>query len=297
MIQQQSPHPHKSLKEIHVRIIQPHSRLPKPEAPPGATPPQTPTPTQTPTPSKFDDNSKPWDKIRIKSNLFSAAIMKKLSSFKEVSLDGEIDLSGVKVIVESVTQSKSETNGEAYEQVKGQISFFSRSNCRDCTAVRKFFREKRLKFVEINVDVYREREKELLERCGSKQVPQIFFNDKLLGGLVALNSLRNSGEFDKRMRDMMEKKCYSDPPVAPMYGFDDPEEDMAKDYDDMLNIITVLRQKLPIQDRIIKLKIVRNCFTAEDLIHLVIDHLKCDRNTVSESFCFSVHFALFSFWF
>ena len=55
------------------------------------------------------------------------------------------------------------------------LSFFSRSNYRDNTAVR-----------------------------------QIFFNDKLFGGLVASNSLRNSGGFDQRVKEMLSTKCPSD---------------------------------------------------------------------------------------
>ncbi|KAK3222388.1 hypothetical protein Dsin_009413 [Dipteronia sinensis] len=185
----------------------------------------------------------------------------------------QINISGMKVIVKMKSES---------EVVKGRISFFSRSNCRDCTAVRTFFRQKGLRFVEINIDVYREREKELIERSGgSSQVPQIFFNDKLFGGLVALNSLRNSGGFDQRLREMLGRKCSSDAPAAPVYGFDDQDQEEEKK-DEMVDIIRFLRQRLPIQDRLMKMKIVKNCFSGSEMVEVLIQHLDCGRKKVIE---------------
>ncbi|KAK1286005.1 hypothetical protein QJS10_CPB20g01727 [Acorus calamus] len=40
-----------------------------------------------------------------------------------------------------------------------------------------------LKYEEINIDVYPYREKETIERTGSASVPQIIFNERLLGGI------------------------------------------------------------------------------------------------------------------
>lgn len=191
----------------------------------------------------------------------------------------EFNLSGLKVIV----KLKSDV------ELKGRISFFTRSNCRDCTAVRRFFCEKGLKFIEINIDVYPQREKELIERTGSSSVPQIFFNEKLFGGLVALNSLRNSGGFDKRIKEMLGSKCPDDAPAPTVYGFDDTEEEQT---DEMIGIVRVLRQRLPIQDRLMKMKIVKNCFSGSEMVEVLIQHLDCGRRKV----CTHVH-DLFAFLF
>ncbi|KAL2513110.1 glutaredoxin-related [Abeliophyllum distichum] len=97
-------------------------------------------------------------------------------------------------------------------ELKGRISFFSRSNCRDYTVVRSFFRRKNLNFVEINVDGYPTRENELIERTGSGTLPQIFFNEKLIERLVVLNSLRNSGMLEKKIEETLEITCPDDVP-------------------------------------------------------------------------------------
>ncbi|KAK6242500.1 hypothetical protein QUC31_013805 [Theobroma cacao] len=216
--------------------------------------------------------------IRDRSSTFSAAIVKRLSSLKEDNGDfvmendslnfevTEFKIPGVKVIVKLKTEDER-------EQLRGRITFFTRSNCRDCTAVRKFFRDKGLRYVEINVDVFPKRAKELVEKTGSSEVPQIFFNEKLLGGLVTLNSLRNCGELDKRMKELLGNKCPEEAPDMPVYGFDDAEEVE----DEMVGIVKVLRQSLPIQDRLIRMKIVKNCFAGVDMVEAIIHHLDCGR--------------------
>ncbi|XVF85627.1 hypothetical protein PTKIN_Ptkin17bG0131500 [Pterospermum kingtungense] len=214
--------------------------------------------------------------IRDRSSTFSAAIIKRLSSLKEdnfiVKNDHtlnfevtEFKIPGVKVIVKLKSEDEDET--------RGRITFFTRSNCRDCTAVRKFFRERGLTYVEINIDVFPKRAKELVDRTGNSEVPKIFFNEKLLGGLVTLNSLRNSGELGKRMKELLGEVCPKEAPAIPVYGIDDEEDEE----DDLAPIVRFLRQKLPIQDRLIKMKMVKNCFAGDDLVETIIHHLDCGR--------------------
>lgn len=278
------------------RMIRPHSMLPKPEAPPGVTcsPPEECPPIHRSLSSPEKTTAAAVDMpsigkfIREKSNSFSAAIARRLSSLKENDDDlkpfaepdlkpnvTEFNLSGLKVIVKLKNGSE---NGEV--ELKGRISFFSRSNCRDCSAVRSFFRGRGLKFVEINIDVYPTREKELVERTGSSSVPQIFFNEKLFGGLVVLNSMRNSGLLEQKLKEMLGRKCPDDAPVPPVYGFDDPEEEERTD--EMVRIVRVLRQRLPIQDRLMKIKIVKNCFAGAELVEVVVQHLDCGRKKAVE---------------
>ncbi|KAI5573532.1 hypothetical protein BDE02_10G085800 [Populus trichocarpa] len=281
----------------YIQVIQPDIHLPKPEAPPGLSPSSTPSPQQNDDvvtrskslPNSFTVVDMPsiGKFIKDRSNGLSASISKRFSFFK--SDDGDdynmnhklnsfdsgvtrFNISGLKVTVKLKKDDEE-------EQIKGRISFFSRSNCRDCTAVRSFFRERGLKFVEINIDVYRQREKELIERTGNSQVPQIFFNEKLFGGLVALNSLRNSGGFEQRLKEMLAKKCSGNAPAPPVYGFDDHEEEST---DEMVWIVKVLRQKLPIQDRLMKMKIVKNCFAGNEMVEVIIHHFDCGRKKAVE---------------
>ncbi|XP_061347966.1 uncharacterized protein LOC133293412 [Gastrolobium bilobum] len=261
-------------------VVKPHSLLPMP-VPPGISN----STKNDDVPTSFTAMPTIGNFIRQRSNDLSAAIFKRVSSLRQSMEENdeslrqknsevtEYNLSGVKVVVEQKPP-------EEDSSMKGRISFFSRSGCRDCTAVRMFFREKGLKFVEINVDVFEERERELRERTGSTSVPQIFFNEKLIGGLVALNSLRNSGEFERMVVEMVaEKFPGDDAPLPPVYGFDYVEEDRT---DEMVEVVRVLRQRLPIQDRLKRMRIVNNCFDGNELIEVLIHHLDCARSEAVE---------------
>ncbi|RXH70428.1 hypothetical protein DVH24_007684 [Malus domestica] len=277
-------------------ILRPHAHLPKPEAPPGlaSSPPDSPN-DEASNNQKFGVDVPAIGKlIRERSSNFSAAFVRRLSSLKDQHLNSngeedlkskdatatEFHLSGLKVTVKLKSESDDHQQPQGQATLKGRISFFSRSNCRDCTAVRRFLREKGLKFVEINIDVYPNREKELVERTGSSSVPQIFFNEKQFGGLVALNSLRNSGGFDQRLKEMLSSKCPDDAPPPPVYGFDDLDEEELTDQ--MMGIVRVLRLKLPIQDRLMKMKIVKNCFAGSEMVEVLIQHLDCGRRKAVE---------------
>ncbi|CAI0431920.1 unnamed protein product [Linum tenue] len=299
-------------------VITPHSHLPKPEPPPGLAPtsPDEPVKENGFSGIRADllGRSKSLTEtfatvdigkfFKERSNSLSA-IAKRLSqigdfknesdgeegsesesSFKEEekkknesNCDSVVDvseynISGLRVVV------RLKSGGE--DGIKGRISFFSRSNCRDCSAVRSFFKQRGLRFVEINVDVYPQREKELIERTGNSQVPKIFFNEKLFGGLVALNSLRNSGELEGKLKEMLGKPCPGDAPATPVYGFDDPEEEEEAAEEEIVGMARVLRQKLPIEDRLMRMKIVRNCFSGAQMVEVLIQHLDCGRKKAVE---------------
>ncbi|KAL5132958.1 Glutaredoxin [Glycine soja] len=261
-------------------VVHPHSLLPMP------VPPQSFKSNENDVVSSNDSNFSVGSFLRQRSSHLSAAIVKRVSSLRqsmeektnddeEENLEvTEFSLSGVKVTVTPKPEEEKETS------FKGRISFFSKSNCRDCTAVRRFFKEKGIRYVEINVDVFGERERELRERTGSGSVPQIFFNEKLIGGLVALNSLRNSGEFDRRVAEIVAGKVAGgDSPAPPVYGFDYVEEERA---DEMVGVVRVLRLRLPIQDRLRRMKMVKNCFQGNELVEALLQNFHCARNEAVE---------------
>uniref|UniRef100_A0A0D3HEU5 Uncharacterized protein n=1 Tax=Oryza barthii TaxID=65489 RepID=A0A0D3HEU5_9ORYZ len=242
--------------------------------------------------------------FRDRRDVLSSAITRRISSLKEASSSPpppvgmdtygvqEIHLPNVKVTVrlkdaiEADAEEDDAVGGggdDGYSfsgsHIKGRVSFFSRSGCRDCAAVRAFFRQSALPYVEINLDVFPEREAEFASRAGSSaRVPQIFLNEKLLGGLVVLNSLRNSGEFERRVRDLAGRRCPDAAPRVPVYGFDnDPGKEGGDREDAMVGIVRVLRHRLPIQDRIVRLKLVKNCFSGADMVDGIVNHLECSR--------------------
>ena len=172
---------HVSVTPTTLSIVQPHSLLPKP------VPPRT-TYTQ------------------------NDVVVSSINDQNDCNCVTEFNLSGLKVFV--TVENK---NDASFARGRMRISFFSRSNCRECCAVRRFFRERALRFVEINVDVFAEREKDLRERTGSVTMPKIFFDERLIGGLVELNALRKDDgeELEMRLTTAVGKGL-----SASAYGFD-----------------------------------------------------------------------------
>jgi len=258
--QSTEPETPSSQKILNKVILQPHALLPKPVPP---------TASQR---NDVDVSTAFGNFFQQRRHVLSSAISRGISTLKRHNDDAskknkndgvtEFDLSGLKVFV-AVRNDVS--------VLPRRISFFSRSNCRECGAVRSFFRERALRFVEINVDVFAEREKELLERTGSATVPKIFFGNKLIGGLVELNALRKDSnkELERRL-----KEAEGEGLAAPAYGFDEAAEEVEEEeaVEEVLKVVRVLRQRLPIQDRVLKMKIARNCFAGSELVELLVRH-------------------------
>ncbi|KAL8172311.1 hypothetical protein V2J09_024115 [Rumex salicifolius] len=259
-------------------VLYPNEKLPKPEPPPGLV-------------LRYDDVADTQVSGRTdgeKDGIFaigrfirqrSSAIARRLvqNETEDWGANGsgngvvvtELKLAGVKVTVH-------EKKAAAINGLKGRVTFFSRSNCRDSGAVR----ENGLSYLEINLDVYPTRETELLQRTGGSTVPKIFFNAKLIGGLVELNRLRKSGavELEDKLKELLGGKCPegdSSVPAPPVYGVDDETEEERTDK--MIGIVRILKQRLPIQDRLIRMRVVSNSFTASDLVELLQKHLGCRR--------------------
>lgn len=299
-------------------VLRPPPHLPQPEAPPGLT-----RALSTPAPDGYgeeEEEQRPIERsasavavvdvasigrfFRDRRDVLSSAITRGISSLKESSPPAavytygvqEIHLPNVKVTVrlkeaiDADAEDDADVDGggdDGYSfsgsHIKGRVSFFSRSGCRDCAAVRAFFRQSGLPYVEINLDVFPEREAELASRAGAAaRVPQIFLNDKLLGGLVVLNSLRNSGEFERRVRELAGRRCPDVAPRVPMYGFDVESSKEDEKEDAMVGIVRVLRHRLPIQDRFVRVKLVKNCFSGADMVDAIVNHLECSRKKAVE---------------
>jgi glutaredoxin 3 len=69
--------------------------------------------------------------------------------------------------------------------------------CPYCERARDLMTKKGLKFNEINVDEDAKSREEMIARSGRRSVPQIFIDDKHIGGCDELFALDGSGELDR----------------------------------------------------------------------------------------------------
>ncbi|KAL2340777.1 hypothetical protein Fmac_008717 [Flemingia macrophylla] len=96
--------------------------------------------------------------------------------------------------------------------------------------------------------------------------------------LFDLNSLKNNGEFDRKATGML---AMSTPPTMRRYhprtGFNCPEEDPS---DETAVVVRVMLQRLPIQDRLKRMKMAKNCFEGNKLVEAFVQHCDCARNQI-----------------
>ena len=69
--------------------------------------------------------------------------------------------------------------------------------CNFCSAAKHLLSKKKIKYEEIDIGNNVEKRDEMLKKSnGAKTVPQIFIEEKHIGGYVELKALENKGELD-----------------------------------------------------------------------------------------------------
>ncbi|CAA7057743.1 unnamed protein product [Microthlaspi erraticum] len=172
---------------------------------------------------------------------------------------------------DKVTVTKIE---EALEPVvmKGRIILYTRLGCEECRECRVFLHEKRLRYVEINIDVYPSRKLELERISGSSSsdVPKVFFNEELVGSLKELKELDESGELDEKIQHLVEEAPPREAPLPPFSGEDDAS---SKGPVDELALIVLKMKPCIVKDRFYKLRRFKNCFLGSE----AVDFLSTDQ--------------------
>ncbi|CAJ1971810.1 unnamed protein product [Sphenostylis stenocarpa] len=162
--------------------------------------------------------------------------------------------------------------------MKGRIIVYTRLGCPECKEVRKFLYMKRLRYVEINIDVYPSRKMELEKKSGSTSIPKVFFNGILIGGLSKLKSLNESGKLNEKIDYLINEVPSFECPVPPLSGEDDVSSRGA--LDEMALIVRKMKECIVVQDRFFKMRRFTNCFIASDAVDFLSEDQYLERKEV-----------------
>jgi glutaredoxin 3 len=77
---------------------------------------------------------------------------------------------------------------------------YSKSWCSYCQRARSLLRAKGMQYEEIDIDEQPDRRTEMIERSGRSTVPQIFIDDRHVGGSDDLYALDAAGGLDPLLR-------------------------------------------------------------------------------------------------
>ncbi|RHN56034.1 putative winged helix-turn-helix DNA-binding domain, thioredoxin-like protein [Medicago truncatula] len=163
--------------------------------------------------------------------------------------------------------------------MKGRIILYTRLGCRETKEVRKFLYMKRLRYVEINIDVYPNRKIELEKVSGSTSVPIVFFNEVLIGDLSKLEALNESGKLDEKIEFIIAESPSFEAPVPPLSGEDDVST--SGPIDEMALIVRKMKESIVVKDRFSKLRRFTNCFLGCEAVDFLSENQYLERKEVT----------------
>lgn len=162
---------------------------------------------------------------------------------------------------------------------KGRIIIYTNLGCEACKEIRKFLYFKRLRYVEINIDVYPGRKLELEKITGSSAVPKIFFNEVLIGGLDEIKRLDACGKLKDKMDYVITELPSPKAPLPPLSGEDDASS--SGRVDEFVLIIKKMKKAVLVKDRFYKMRWFANCFVGSEAVDFITKDQCLERNEVS----------------
>lgn len=164
--------------------------------------------------------------------------------------------------------------------MKGRIILYTRLGCQDCKEVRLFLHRKRLRYVEINIDVYPSRKLELEKFTGSSTVPKVFFNEIVIGGLAELNGLDESGKLGEKIDYLITEAPASEAPLPPLSGEDDAST--SGSIDELALIVRKMKESIVVKDRFYKMRRFTSCFIGSEAVDFLSEDQYLERDEATE---------------
>ncbi|KAG4200711.1 hypothetical protein ERO13_A05G230500v2 [Gossypium hirsutum] len=195
-------------------------------------------------------------------------------------------LNYIKVSRDTDSESKAEQGKNNIEEsllpiaTKGRIILYTRLGCRDCREARLFLQRKRLRYVEINIDVYPSRKLEIENVSGSCAVPKVFFNEVMIGGLSELKGLDESGKLDEKIDFFISEAPSPEAPLPPL-----PVEDDVFDngpVDELAVIVQKMKATIVVKDRLYKMRRFTNCFLGSEAVDFLSEDQYLEREEAVE---------------
>ncbi len=78
-----------------------------------------------------------------------------------------------------------------------KVVIYTGPMCNYCSAAKHLLNKKKVSYEEIDIGYDEKKREEMLKKSnGAKTIPQIFIEEKHIGGYVELKALENKGELD-----------------------------------------------------------------------------------------------------
>jgi glutaredoxin 3 len=81
-----------------------------------------------------------------------------------------------------------------------KVVIYSSASCSYCVRAKMLLDQKKVPYEEIRIDTDDTKRAEMMERSGRRTVPQIFIDDKHIGGFDDMWALEQKGELDPLLK-------------------------------------------------------------------------------------------------
>ena len=83
-----------------------------------------------------------------------------------------------------------------------KVVIYTGPMCNFCSAAKHLLNKKKVSYEEIDIGYDEKKREEMLKKSnGAKTIPQIFIEEKHVGGYVELKALENKGELDTLLKN------------------------------------------------------------------------------------------------
>ncbi|XP_042500113.1 uncharacterized protein LOC122078269 isoform X2 [Macadamia integrifolia] len=164
--------------------------------------------------------------------------------------------------------------------MRGRVLLYTRLGCQESRQIRLFLRQKRVRYAEINIDVYPSRKFELERIAGSAAVPKVFFNENLIGGLNELLLMEKSGKLNENINELITKEPPHLAPLPPLSGEDDVSSTGM--VDELAVIVRKMKEFIVFRDRFYKMRRFTNCFLGSEAVDFLSEDQYLERQEAIE---------------
>ncbi|PIA47993.1 hypothetical protein AQUCO_01400527v1 [Aquilegia coerulea] len=164
--------------------------------------------------------------------------------------------------------------------LKGRVLLYTRLGCQDCKEARLFLHQRKLRYGEINIDVYPSRKLELEKYTGSSAVPLVFFNEHPIGGLTELKDMAETGKLKEKLNDLITEEPSHKAPVPPLSGEDD--ESCGGMVDELALVVKKMRESILVKDRFYRMRRFSNCFVGSEAVDFLSENQYLERKEAIE---------------
>ncbi|KAJ4952966.1 hypothetical protein NE237_029798 [Protea cynaroides] len=164
--------------------------------------------------------------------------------------------------------------------MRGRVLLYTRLGCQESRQMRLLLHRKRMRYVEINIDVYPSRKLELERITGFASVPKVFFNENLIGGLSELMVMEESGKLDESINELITKEPSHLAPLPPFSGEDDIS--CSGMVDELAIIVQKMKQSIVFRDRFYKMRRFSNCFLGSEAVDFLSEDQYLEREEAIE---------------